>query len=154
MKSINTVSISGNLASDPEVRELGSSGKYVTSFTVAVNDDYKRAGDTEWTKQTHFIRCKAFGYTGKEIADTTRKGLPIALTGKLVQEEWEAEGKKQSKTLVEVVTFMAGAGRASNTSSGQAPEKSPGVDFAAAAKRIPVRKSDPDLDAAKDDIPF
>lgn len=146
MSSLNTVTISGNLARDPEVKFLPS-GTAVCEFTVAVSDWYKPK-DGEGKELTYWIRCKAWGKTAERIGDMFQKGKPIALTGKLTQDEWtDAEGKKQSKTMVSVdpngFIFCGGDRKApANTSSGR-PALPP---------TRPV--ADPDLDAPDDDIPF
>lgn len=143
-KSINTVTISGNLGSDPTVKQF-ESGAAVTEFTVAVSESFKK--DEKWEERTYWIRCKAWGHNGKVIGDMFGKGKPICVTGRLVQEEWEdKEGKKQSKTLVNVDNFIFCGGDRKEPSGAQ-PQSGQ-------ARRPP--KSDPDLDAPDDgdDIPF
>lgn len=116
-KSLNTVIISGRLGFDPETKQLTNSS--ITEFTVAVDDSYKPK-DGDLVEKTVWIRCKAWGrYPGEIIAEHFKKGDPIAVTGKLVQEEWEKEGKKQSKTLVQVESFIFMGGTKREANGGQ-----------------------------------
>ena len=140
MSSINTSTISGNLARDAETKTFAS-GNSVTEFTVAVSDWFKpKEGDGQ--EITYWIRCKCWGKQGERLAEWCKKGDAITVTGKLVQEEWESEGKKQSKTLINVDNFVSG--RKKPVNGGQS-SPAPASRKAAA---------DPDLDAPEDDIPF
>lgn len=138
MASINNVTISGNLARDPEVKFLPS-GMAVCEFSIAVSDYYKPK-DGEGKEIAYFFDCKSWGKQGEVIAKHFAKGKPIAVSGKLVQETWEKDGQKRSKVLVNVDTFIFCGGE---KRSGDAPPKS----------NAPAK--DPDLDPAEqDDIPF
>lgn len=94
--NINQVVLTGNLVADPEVRATAS-GMQVAIFRVAVNDFFKSE------KRAYFFDLKAFGRIAEIIRDYTKKGSPIAVTGKLVQETWETkENEKRQKVVVYV----------------------------------------------------
>ena len=92
MADFNQFIVSGRLTADSEVR-VTKTGKRLTSFSLAVNDDYK-AGE-EWVKRTHFFNVV---YSGeKELT----KGQYVVVEGKMTQFKLEKEG--QAKTYYRVV---------------------------------------------------
>lgn len=88
MADLNTVSISGRLTKDPEMKTT-TTGKNVVSISVAVNG-YKE-GDTS------FIDVTAWEKTAELISKYFSKGSRILLSGQLQQRSWEKDGKRQSK---------------------------------------------------------
>lgn len=97
--TINQVTISGNLCDD--CAKKGNAENPLVLFTVAVNERVK-SGD-EWVEKPNFIDCKMFGNYAKALASTLKKGVRVAVDGKLVQDKWEdEEGNKRSKLSVRV----------------------------------------------------
>ena len=92
MADFNQFIVSGRLTADSEVR-VTKTGKRLTSFSLANNDDYK-AGE-EWVKRTYFYNVV---YSGeKELS----KGQYVVVEGKMTQFKLEKEG--QPKTYYRVV---------------------------------------------------
>ena len=92
MADFNQFIVSGRLTADSEVR-VTKTGKRLTSFSLANNDDYK-SGE-EWVKRTHFFSVV---YSGeKELS----KGQYVVVEGKMTQFKLEKEG--QPKTYYRVV---------------------------------------------------
>ena len=97
--AINQVIISGNLCDD--CAKKGTAENPVVLFTVAVNDRVK-SGD-EWVEKPNFIDCKMFGNYAKALASSLKKGVRVAVDGRLQQDKWEDdEGNKHSKLSVRV----------------------------------------------------
>lgn len=92
MADFNQIILSGRLTGDAEVR-MTKSGKKLTIFSVAVNDDYK-AGE-EWVKRSYFFSV-LFG--GEKHLN---KGDVVVIEGKMTQEKFEREG--QAKTYYKVI---------------------------------------------------
>lgn len=84
---MNNACITGRLVADPELRTT-SSGKQVTSFCVAVQDDYKK--DT-----ADYIDCVAWEGQAEFVTKYFHKGKMIAITGKIKTRTYE---DKQGKT--------------------------------------------------------
>lgn len=98
MNDLNQLTLTGRLTRDPEMRTTNS-GMSILNFAIAVNR--KAAGDRE--DYVYFIDCKVFGKFAEVIANVIRKGSPVALTGRLEQERWEAQdGGARSKIVVVV----------------------------------------------------
>lgn len=61
---LNHITIMGRLTRDPELRRTGS-GIAVTSFTLAVDRDFKSSNNGE--AETDFIDCVAWRSTGEFV---------------------------------------------------------------------------------------
>ena len=81
---LNHITIMGRLTRDPELRRTGS-GIAVTSFTLAVDRDYK---SNSGEKETDFIDCVAWRQTGEFVSKYFSKGRMAVASGKLQIREW------------------------------------------------------------------
>lgn len=99
--SINRVNITGNLTRDPELRQ-SASGTQVLSFGVAVNDRRKNQQTGEWEDYPNFIDCTLFGKRAESLSRFLRKGMLVAVEGKLHWSSWEKDGQKRTKVDVNV----------------------------------------------------
>ncbi|MDO4533219.1 MAG: single-stranded DNA-binding protein [Coriobacteriia bacterium] len=106
--SINRVIISGNLTRDAELRQTAS-GTSVLGFGVAVNDRRRNNTTGEWEDYPNFVDCTMFGQRAQAIAQYLRKGLKVAIEGKLRYSAWERDGQKRSKleVIVDDLEFMS-----------------------------------------------
>jgi single-strand DNA-binding protein len=94
-RNINTITVSGNVTRDPEIR-FTPSGQSVCSFSVAVNRSWQNRQTQEWEEQTSFFDVKAWGQLGQNISDTVAKGSRVVVSGRLEQRSWETEqGEKR-----------------------------------------------------------
>ena len=89
---LNHITIMGRLTRDPELRRTGS-GIAVTSFTVAVDRDYKSGSGNE--KEVDFIDCVAWRQAGEFVAKYFTKGRMAVVSGKLQIRTWtDKDGNK------------------------------------------------------------
>lgn len=104
--SINKVLVTGNLTRDPEKRKTAG-GMPVLGFSVAVNDRVKK-GDA-YEDYANFIDCTMFGNRAKACADILKKGMKVAIEGRLRWSQWEKDGQKRSKIelIVDNLEFMS-----------------------------------------------
>ncbi len=78
----HTVILAGNLGRDPEMRYTPS-GQPVTSFSVAVNDNYtSNAG--EKIQRTIWFRITAWGKQAEICNNYLKKGQKVLVEGRLV----------------------------------------------------------------------
>lgn len=107
--SINTVSVSGNLTRDPELRYNANSTAFL-NFGLAVNENRKNAQTGEWEPYANYFDCTAVGRRAEGLAKILTKGMKVAVTGKLSWRQWEADGDKRSKVSITVdeVDIMSG----------------------------------------------
>ena len=70
----------GRLTRDPEIRySQGERSTAVARYSLAVNRTFKRDGDPD----ADFINCVAFGRQAEFAEKYLRKGIKIALTGRI-----------------------------------------------------------------------
>lgn len=98
MRSINSVTISGNLGKDPVIRSTPS-GTEVLEMRVAVSDNVKRNG--AWEKKTHWVHVALFGKRAEFFATRAKKGSFVVVSGRLNYEEWSTDdGHKRNRISV------------------------------------------------------
>lgn len=97
---LNQVVLMGRLTQDPETRYLQNSDSSVTRFNIAVDRDYKAAGEEK--PKTDFINCVAWNKTGEFVAKYFHKGSLIALTGSIETGSYEKDGRKVYTTEIRV----------------------------------------------------
>lgn len=157
-RSVNQVTLMGNLTRDPEVRQTPS-GQSVCSFSLALNRAYKDQSG-EWQEATDYIDCVAWGPLGERIAQYLSKGRRALVQGRLQSRSWEQDGQKRSKVevLANDVTFLDGRsdsegsqggsfGGSSNASAGNSSSKP-------SAKKDDAAQDLGDEPINLDDIPF
>lgn len=92
---LNRVSIMGRLAADPEIRRT-QSGTSVTSFSIAVDRDYKSASGE---KDTDWIDVVAWKGTAETVCKYFSKGRMMVVSGRLQTRVWEDKsGNKRKST--------------------------------------------------------
>ena len=111
-RSLNQVTLMGNLTRDPELRTTPS-GQNVVSFSLALNRNY-RDSSGEWQEATDYIDIVAWGPLAERVAQYMTKGRRCLVQGRLQSRSWEQEGQKRSKVEVLAfdVTFLDGRGLA------------------------------------------
>ena len=91
----NTITISGNLTRDPELKFLGS-GTAVADLSVAVNRK-----DKDGNESTSFIDVTAWQTLAENVAESLTRGARVIVTGRLEQQTWEdKDGGKRSKLVL------------------------------------------------------
>lgn len=100
----NTVTLTGNMTKDPDLRYT-TSGRPVTSFGLAVNRRWQQNG--EWQEAVSFFNIVAWADLGENVAASLTKGNRVMVTGRLEQRSYEtSEGDK--RTIVEVIADDVG----------------------------------------------
>lgn len=103
---MNLVILRGNLARDPELRNVGTAGRStsVVNFTIATSREFtKNNGDTD--KVTTFVQCEAWDSGAEAIASNFKKGDLVMVEGSLRNDSWEKDGQKHSTMKVRVNNF-------------------------------------------------
>lgn len=115
---LNSISVMGRFARDPELRRTGS-GKPVTSFTLACDRDFKNSQTGE--KEVDFLDCVAWNSTAELVEKYFRKGQMAVATGRLqIRQYTDKNGQKcrQAEILVSSVYFCGSKESGTQTSSG------------------------------------
>ena len=93
---LNQIVLIGRLVKDIELKALPN-GKEVTSFTLAVQRNFKNA---QGEKETDFINCVTFGNTAKLMNQYCFKGQLICVSGRLQIRSWESDQGRRYATEV------------------------------------------------------
>lgn len=119
---MNQVILIGNLTKDPETRYTQSNEPMAISrYTLAVAREGKDAG-------TDFIGCVAFGKQGEFAEKYLKKGMKIAIIGKIQTGNYEKDGHKVYTTDVVVNKHEFVTSKADSTS--EVPPKTDDDGFA------------------------
>lgn len=161
-RSLNQVTLMGNLTRDPELRQTPT-GQNVTSFSLALNRSYKDQGG-QWQEATDYIDIVAWGPLAERVSQYLSKGRRCLVQGRIQSRSWEQDGQKRNKVevLANDVTFLDSnrseseggeGGGYSNTNSNAGSNNAP--------KPAPSKKKDDvviedigDEPINLDDIPF
>lgn len=100
--SINRVNITGNLTRDPELRSTAG-GMAVLGFGVAVNDRRKNQQTGLWEDYPNFVDCTMFGNRAEALSRILRKGMKVAIEGKLRYSSWEDKNGGGRRSKLEVI---------------------------------------------------
>ncbi len=98
MKSVNTVTLLGNVTYDPELKTL-SGGQTVCNFGLATNRVWRDAKG-EKHDLAEFHNLVAWGKLGEACGEYVRKGRPMFVQGHLKTHNWEKDWAKHYKTEV------------------------------------------------------
>jgi len=92
---MNTVTITGNLTREPEIRYTRE-GQAQCQLGVVVNRRWQQDG--EWQESTSFFDVIAWRDLAENVALSLTKGMGVVVTGRLEQRSWETEaGEHRSK---------------------------------------------------------
>jgi single-strand DNA-binding protein len=87
--AVNSVTLVGNLTADPVLKQLNED-RQVCNLRLAVND--------QKDQPPMFIDVATFGAQADACAKYLAKGRAVAVTGRLVYREWEADdGTRRSR---------------------------------------------------------
>lgn len=172
-RSLNKVTLIGNLTRDPELRYTPQ-GTAVVTFSIATNRQWKTdSGDTK--EDAEFHRIVAWDKLAEICSQLLKKGSKAYVEGRLQTRQWQTkEGQDRSTTEIVISEMMIldsrGGGESSGYDGGQGldiPEdfdKVEDLDSSAQTKQKPEEKSkdskpkkeskDVDDSAEDDDIPF
>ena len=91
-----TITINGRAVADSELR-FTSSGKAVASFRVACSES-KKQDDGSWEDGDRlFVGVSVWGDDAEAVAEKVLKGVPVVVTGRLFQREYEGrDGEKRT----------------------------------------------------------
>jgi len=148
---MNKVVLLGRLSKDPEIRySQAAEPMCIARYTLAVSRRFKREGEPD----ADFIQCVAFGKQGEFIERFFKKGMQIAISGRITVRSWDDQSGQRrwtTEVIVEDHEFTEPKGshetRRDTGSYAAPPEAPPQFDGAGGFSAISET-----LDS--DDIPF
>ena len=114
---LNRIVLMGRLTRDPELRRT-QSGTAVTSFSIAVDRDFKNKDTGE--KATDFIDIVAWRQTAEFVCQYFGKGRMAVVEGRLQIRDWTDKdgGKRRSAEVLADNIYFGDSKRDSNNDSG------------------------------------
>lgn len=103
MANDTTITIIGNLTSDPELR-FSQSGSAVANFTIASTPRTFDRQANEWKDgETLFLRASIWRDTAENVAESLKKGMRVIAQGRLKSRSFQTkEGENRTVTELEV----------------------------------------------------
>lgn len=153
-RSVNQVTLMGNLTRDPELRQTPN-GQSVCSFSLALNRSYK-GSNGEWQEATDYVDIVAWANLGERVAQYLTKGRRCLVIGRLQSSSWEQEGKKRSKVevIANDVTFLDSRGADSGGNESGSSDSPTSEKPASKPAKDEVVEDVDDEPINLDDIPF
>jgi single-strand DNA-binding protein len=163
-KSLNKVTLIGNLGADPEIRSTATGGR-VANFSLATSRQWTpQGGDKQEKTEWHKIVAWNSGRGNSGLADVVekycKKGDKVYVEGRIEYRSWQ-DREGQTRYTTEIVAteliLLSGRGGGAGGDSSFAPAKA-AAGTAAAPKKEGGKESFDDfpeaLDAEDDDLPF
>lgn len=116
---LNKIFLMGRLTRDPEMKRT-KSGTAVTSFSLAVDRDYKgQSGERE----TDFIDCTAWRNTAEFVSSYFTKGRMAVVEGRLQVKDWKDQdgNSRRSWTVVADNVYFGDSKRVSGSDTDAPP---------------------------------
>lgn len=96
----NTVTVTGNLTREPEIRYT-KEGQASCLLGIAVNRRWQDRATQEWHEQTSFFDVVCWRDLAENVALSLSKGMRVVVEGRLEQRSWETE-EGEYRTKVEI----------------------------------------------------
>jgi single-strand DNA-binding protein len=162
-RSLNKVTLIGNLGNDPEVRST-TGGNRVATFSLATSRSWNDQSGAKQEK-TEWHKCVAWNSKGQQLADVVEKyvhkGDKLYVEGRIEYRQWtDKEGQTRYTTEINVrELIMLGGGRGGGGGDADGASRSAGAKGKAAATAGAAAGGDfqdfPEaLNDEDDDLPF
>jgi single-strand DNA-binding protein len=155
-RSLNRVTLIGNLGKDPEVKYTPS-GTPVAKLALATNERFKDKSG-EWQDRTEWHNVVLWQRQAEIAGEYLKKGSKVYIEGRLQTRSWDDKTSGQKKYMTEVVAtdliLLGGRGEAGGGDSGGSSRGA-----AAGGNNFDQRTPEPEPAAAStpisdEDIPF
>ncbi|OGM31180.1 hypothetical protein A2803_01750 [Candidatus Woesebacteria bacterium RIFCSPHIGHO2_01_FULL_44_21] len=154
-RSLNKVTLIGNLTRDPELRYTPS-GTAVTTFTIATNRQWKtESGDSK--EDAEFHRVVAWDKLAEICAQFLKKGKQAYVEGRLQTRKWQTKEGEDKYTTEVVISEMILLGRFDDVPTQSVQDIPDDFDEEPKAKKEPkkpAKKETKEKNEESDDIPF
>jgi single-strand DNA-binding protein len=100
MTDLNNVTIIGRVTQEIGENDFGyiSTGTAKLQLHIANNESRKK-GD-KWEDEPSYFDITVWGKPAENLKAKIRKGLLVAVSGRLKQDRWEKDGQKKSKIYI------------------------------------------------------
>ena len=159
-RSLNKVTLIGNLGADPEIRSTNN-GNRVATFSLATSRSWNGpSGDKQ--EKTEWHRCVIWNTKGSQLADIVekyvKKGDKLYVEGRIEYRQWtDKDGQTRYSTEInvrELIMLGGGRGGDSDGSPGFTRSRAPAAKTAAGAGGDDFEDFPGALNDEDDDLPF
>lgn len=160
-RSVNKVTLLGNVGKDPEIRSTPG-GTMVANLALATSDRQKDA-QGNWQDHTEWHNLKAFNRTAEIVRDYVKKGSKLYIEGKITTNSWEDKETHQKRyrteILVNELVLLSGREDGAGGGGGYSKAASSSSSSAGFDQRSQAAAGGPDdfaqqTEISDDDIPF
>ena len=150
-KSLNRVTLIGNLGKDPEVKYTPQ-GTPVAKIALATNERFKDKSG-EWQDRTEWHNVVLWQRLAEIAGEYLKKGSKVYIEGRLQTRSWDDKQTNQKKYMTEVVAndLILLGGRGGEGGGGDAGSRSSGNNF---DQRMPEPEPAGAGPISDEDIPF
>jgi len=141
MKSVNKVTLLGNVGKEPEVKYTPG-GTGVANLTLATNERFKDKGG-QWQDRTEWHNLVLWDRLAELAGEYIHKGTPLYIEGRLQTRKWEKDGQPRYTTEIVVSELVLLGGKTATAAA--AAEAEPVEPLATPVNTKPI---------SDDDIPF
>jgi single-strand DNA-binding protein len=127
-RSLNKVTLIGNLGADPEVRST-SGGNRVATFSLATSRSWNSVSG-EKQEKTEWHRCVVWNSKSSQLADIVerylKKGDKVYVEGRIEYRQWQdKDGQTRYSTEINVRELIMLSGRSGGAEGGDGEASSP-----------------------------
>lgn len=123
-RSLNRVTLIGNLGADPELRSTPQ-GTSVATMRIATTESYKDKNG-EWQENTEWHNIELWTYLADRAGQYLKKGDRVYIEGKLQTDSYEKDGVQRYFTKVKATNMILLTPK--ETGEGVVSEDSPNYD--------------------------
>jgi len=152
-RSLNQVTLLGNVGNDPEVKRFGQ--RAVANFSLATSESWKDKTTGEWKESTQWHRISVWSPIAEVVEKYVKKGSKVLVQGKVKYRSWQdRDGATRYSTEIEVREVILLDKKERVEDGAPVPQANAGK--TAEQNRDPNDFKDfPEaLDAEDDDLPF
>ncbi|MBT9330536.1 single-stranded DNA-binding protein [Paracidobacterium acidisoli] len=154
-KSVNKVTLVGNVGKDPEIK-FAANGNAIATFSLATTDRTKdQTGN--WTDRTEWHNLVAFQRTAEIIRDYVKKGSKLYIEGRIQTRSWDDKNSGEKKYRTEIIVgdlvLLSGRGEGEGGGGSSYGSRSGSTSY---DQRSPASADDlvQSTEITDDDIPF
>lgn len=105
-QDLNKVQLIGRNCQDLELKNFDNGGS-VVNVTIATNRKYKKSNSDEYTEESEYHKCTAYGEWAKILAKYLTKGKKVYVEGRLKTRKWtDANGVDRYTTEIIIENFI------------------------------------------------
>src|SRR3954454_10161316 len=161
-KSVNKVTLLGNLGKDPEVK-FTPQGTAVAKLALATNERYKDK-EGQWQDRTEWHNVVLWQRLAEIAGEYLKKGSKVYIEGRLQTRSWDDKTSGQKKYMTEVVANElvllggrgegGGGGQGGYSGGGRASGGADSFDQSGAPNDFDSQPAGRGTEITDDDIPF